>query len=217
MMARVMPRKKVAVLVAEFVGTFALASAVYAMASRTAFPFFGAAAAGMAVAVMILLVGAVSGGHFNPAVTFGLWTRRKLETSVAIVYIAVQMLAGLVSLGFTRYLLEEPIKNMATETWDIRVLVAEAVGTALLTFGIAAAVAQAYEGGRLAATIGASVFIGVVVASFAAAGALNPAVALGIYAWSGSYIVGPLIGSVVGFHLYDLLFAPLAAGSKRKR
>jgi aquaporin Z len=208
-------KKKLAPLVAEFVGTYALASAVYAMASRTGFPFFGAAAAGLTVAVMILLIGSVSGAHLNPAVTIVLWVRRKVSTSTAVVYIGTQMLAGLVALSVNHFLLDEAIKNMTTKTWDVRIFVAEAIGTFILGFGIAAAQDKAYEGGRLAAAIGTSVFVGVLLASFAAAGALNPAVALGIYAWNASYVTGPVVGALVGFILYDMLFASPAKAKKR--
>ncbi len=214
-MSVVLGKKKVAMLVAEFIGTYALASAVFAMASRTPFPFFGAAAAGMTVAVMILLFGSVSGGHFNPAVTLGLWTRRKISLTTAILYTKVQILAGLVALRVNHYLLDAGLNNSADKNWDMRVLVAEGLGTFILAFGIAAAIDQAYEGGRLAATIGASVFVGVLVASFAAAGALNPAVALGMYAFSASYIVGPLVGSVLGFQVHAWLFGAQSAKGKK--
>jgi hypothetical protein len=40
---------------------------------------------------------------------------------------------------------------------------------------------------------------------------LNPAVALGARSWVwGSYVVGPLLGAVVGTNLYALLFAGTA-------
>ena len=42
-------RKKIAMLVAEFVGTFTLSSVILAMIGRTTFPFFAALAAGLAV------------------------------------------------------------------------------------------------------------------------------------------------------------------------
>ena len=200
-------KKKIAMLVAEFLGTYALASAVLAMASRTSFPFFGAAAAGIALALMVLVIGSTSGSHINPAVTFGLWTLRKVPTNQAAAFIAVQMAGGFVALRTNQYLMNEVFENTATTNWDWRVVLAEAIGTFVFTFGIAAAVYKAYEGAQLAATIGASLFVGVLLASFGAAGALNPAVALGVNSWSASYIVAPLVGAAIGMNLYKYLFA----------
>lgn len=210
-------RRKVAMVVAEFMGTFALASAVFAMSGRTSFPFFGAAAAAVTLATMVLVIGPTSGAHINPAVTFGLWTLRKVSTSQALVYIAAQMLGGLVALRTNQYLLDRTFENLAERNWDWRVLLAEALGTFIFTFGIAAAVYNAYQGVQLASAIGASLFVGVLVASFAAAGALNPAVAVGTSNLSASYMVGPLVGALLGMNLYALLFVPEKAVAKRKK
>jgi hypothetical protein len=50
------------------------------------------------------------------------------------------------------------------------------------------------------------------VASVAAAGTLNPAVALGARSWEwGTTLLGPILGAVIGFNLYALLFAPTDA------
>lgn len=200
-------RKKVAMLVAEFLGTYALASAVLAMAGRTSFPFFGAAVAGATLAVMVLVIGSTSGSHVNPAVTLGLWTLRKVPTKQAVVFIAAQMLGGFVALRTNQYLMNQIFENTASENWDWRVVLAEVIGTFIFTFGIAAAIYKNYEGGQLAATIGASLFAGVLLASFGSAGALNPAVALGINSWSASYIIAPFVGAVLGMNVYKYVFA----------
>jgi len=209
-------RKKVAMLVAEFVGTYALASAVFALAGRTSFPFFPAVAAGTTLALMVFMFGAVSGAHINPAVTFGLWTLRKVPTSQAIVFVAVQMLAGFVALRVNERLLNSSVEHLAKTNWDWRVIVAEAIGTLVFTMGIAAAIYGKYEGGRLAAAIGMSLTVGVLVASFGASGWLNPAVALAANSLSASYVLGPLIGAVLGMNIYALLFAPTTANAKRR-
>ena len=208
-------RKKIAAPVAEFFGTFVLASAVLAMAGRTDFPFFPAVAAGMAVAVMVLVIGPVSGAHINPAVTLALWTRRKVSATTAVVYVVVQMLGGFTAWQVNQYLIDETVANMAKTNWDLRVVIAEAIGTFVLGFGIAAAVSNKYEGGRLAAAVGGSLFGGVLLASFAAAGTLNPAVALGVQAWSLSYVVAPLVGAVLGMHVHALVMESRSAPAKK--
>ncbi len=201
-------RKKIAIVVAEFLGTFSLASAVLAMAGRTSFPFFPAVMAGGTLGLMVLAIGSVSGAHINPAVTVGMWTLRKIGTTSAAVYIVAQLLGGAVAWRFNEYLLNSPLKNIAGDKFDWRVLIAEAVGTFVFTFGIAAAVYQGYKGLRQAVAIGGSLTLGVLIATFASNGALNPAVALGINSWSFAYVAGPLLGSILGMNLYAQLFAP---------
>lgn len=120
-----------AALVAEFVGTFILASAVLAMVGRTSFPFFAAMAASLAMTGMTLAFGSASGGYYNPAITVAAWTVRRLETARALVYIAAQMLGGVVAWTLNQWLLGTTLKNIANTTFDWRVFTAEAVGTAV--------------------------------------------------------------------------------------
>src|SRR5438045_2916835 len=53
-------------------------------------------ATGAILAVLILVFGPLSGAHFNPAVTIGFALRGKLPWSEAAIYIAAQLLGGLV-------------------------------------------------------------------------------------------------------------------------
>ncbi len=204
-------KNRIAALVAEFLGTYVLASVVLSMAGRTAFPFFVAAAAGATVGLMVLVIGNSSGAHINPAVTIGLWTIRRVDTVRALTYLAAQALGGLVAWKLNEYLLNSPLKSIAGDRFDWRVFVAEAVGTFVFTFGVAAAVYLAYRGLRLAVTIGASFGAGVLVATFASNGLLNPAVALGVKSWSLAYVGAPILGAIVGMNLYALLFSTVLA------
>jgi aquaporin Z len=201
-------RDKIAMIVAEFIGTFTLASVVLAMIGRTSFPFFAAVSAGAVVGLMTLIIGAASEAHLNPAVTIGLWWIRQVQAARAVVYIAAQMLGGLVALTLNEYLLNKSLPSIAGDKFEPRVLVAEALGTALFTFGIAAAVSQGHRGLKKAVTIGGSLSMGILLASFASNGLLNPAVALGTQSWSWAYAAGPVLGGLVGVSLYTLLFAP---------
>src|SRR6266513_5672249 len=85
--------------VAEFIGTFTLifvgVGAIYQNAGLLAVAF----AHGLAIAVMVSATGAISGGHLNPAVTFGLWVGRKIDTKGTIAYWIAQ-LAGASVAGF---------------------------------------------------------------------------------------------------------------------
>ncbi len=201
-------RRKIAMILAEFIGTFALATVVLVVSRQFAVSYFTAVAAGATLALMVLVVGAVSGAHINPAVTIGLWTQKKIENTQAVVYVAAQMLGGAIALAYVEYLLKVDFRNQAASDFSTRVFVAEVVGTLIFTFGIAAAVYQGYEGLRKAATIGASLTAGILVASVGSLGVLNPAVALGINAWSFTYVVAPIVGAVIGMAAYSQILAP---------
>jgi glycerol uptake facilitator-like aquaporin len=205
-------REKVATLVAEFLGTFMLASAVIAALLVHAPALFVAPVAGFTLALAVLTIGAVSGAHINPAVTIGMWSIRKIDSMRAVMYVAVQLLGGAVALLFADYLLKDaPLQSIATKAFDMRIFTAEAVGALIFTFGIAAAVYQGYKGLRAAATIGTSLGIGILIASIAGGNAiLNPAVAVGIHSWNFAYFTGPILGALIGMNLYVQLFVPRA-------
>lgn len=91
-------------LAAEFIGTFWLVlggcgSAVIA----AGFPNLGiglmgvALAFGLTVLTMVYALGPVCGGHFNPAVTVGLWAGGRFETKDVIPYIIVQVIGAIVA------------------------------------------------------------------------------------------------------------------------
>ncbi len=208
-------RQKVAMLVAEFLGTATLTAAVYAMAVRTSFPFFSAAAAGVTIGLMVLLVDTVSGAHINPAVTLGLWTLRKIDTAMAIVYIAAQVLGAVGAWRLMEYLMDTPLKDIAGKNVDWRVMIAEGIGTLIFGWAVAAAVDRGLEGTQKAVTIGTAFFIGILVAAFASNGLLNPAVAIGVHSWSASYLAAPVVGAVVGMNIYTYVFAGLKPARRR--
>lgn len=83
---------------AEFIGTFALVSAVCGAALFSA-PSAGlvavAFAVGLSVLAMAYAFGSVSGGHFNPAVTLGLVAAGRFEAGKAVPYIVAQVAGGI--------------------------------------------------------------------------------------------------------------------------
>jgi aquaporin Z len=89
-------------IVAEFFGTFWLVLGGCGAAILAAgFPslgigFFGVAFAfGLTVLTMAYAVGHISGGHFNPAVTLGLWSAGRCANKHVIPYIVAQVLAAI--------------------------------------------------------------------------------------------------------------------------
>src|SRR6185369_16488251 len=93
-------------LVAEFLGTFWLVfggcgSAVIA----AAFPDVGIGLTGVSLAFGLTVVtgayalGPISGGHFNPAVSLGLWAGGRCRADLLLPYIVTQVVGGIVGAG----------------------------------------------------------------------------------------------------------------------
>jgi len=209
-------RHKLAVVLAEFVGTYVLATAMLAMLVRTNFEFFSAVAGAVVYGGFYLLFGSVSGSHLNPAVTLAQWTLRKISTVHAAVYIVVQVLAGLVAWKVGQYFLGQALSKTATGGLDTRVLIAEGVGA--LIFGMAigyVALNKELEAPKKAVVLTGGLFAGIVVASLASNGLLNPAVAIAARSISWAYIVGPIIGLILGVNIYNVVFGtgPIKVGS----
>lgn len=200
-------KNKLAMLVGEFLGTTALTLTVLSIShSQLSLSYFVATAAGLTYLLMVLALGGISGAVFNPAMTIGLWTVRKLRTLQALSYIAVQLLGGAVAWWLFVYLTKvNGVHN--TGTFSARVMVAELVGTFIFAFVWASAVYQRFNLVARAAAIGGGLTAGAIVASLASGALLNPAVALGLRQWGwGTYVLGPVLGAVIGFNLYNLLF-----------
>jgi glycerol uptake facilitator-like aquaporin len=187
------------VLVAEAVGTFMLAGA--AMVAAPDQPLL----VGLTMALIAAAISGVSGAHVNPAVTFGLWSMRKLEAVKVPFYWVAQFIGALAAfLVVGVYSGNTKLDLGSFTTWNWNIVLLEVVGTAIFLFGIAAALKYAQTVLARAAVIGLSLTVGLVVAgglvttaatraqtevqsgkitsvdaSFAAQGAaLNPAVAL---------------------------------------
>lgn len=88
-------------LAAEFVGTFWLVLGGVGSAVLAAFPNGGigllgvALAFGLTVLTMAYAVGHISGGHFNPAVTVGLWLAGRFTRRDVPAYVGIQVLGAI--------------------------------------------------------------------------------------------------------------------------
>lgn len=207
-------RKKVAALVGELLGTGVLTLLVLSVQRSTiGVPFFVATAAGVTVIVMMLAIAGTSGGHFNPAITLGMWTARKVTTLRAILYIAAQLLGAWLAYVLYTYFVNNTLQNVGGH-YSGRILVAESVGTGIFAFVWASAFYQRFSLAVKASVSGLGYTIGIIAASSAAIGLLNPALALGIRSWVwGTYVLGPVVGAIVGVNLYSLLFTEGGAKS----
>mmetsp|Transcript_86592 Transcript_86592/g.149851 ORF Transcript_86592/g.149851 Transcript_86592/m.149851 type:complete len:537 (+) Transcript_86592:95-1705(+) len=155
--------------------------------------------AGAALACAIYSLGDVSGGHFNPAVSFAVWLcgRSKLPATATFLYIIMQVMAATIS-GFVLSFIhdEGPYDNEVygvhpkTGTDWVQVIISELVFTFLLCWVVLSVgtTSQAYPGNApppkrnfyAALAIGLCVTIGGFAVGGVSGAVLNPAVALGL-------------------------------------
>jgi glycerol uptake facilitator-like aquaporin len=166
-----------------------------------------------------------SGAHFNPAITIGLWTVRKVSSLRAVLYIVTQMFGAWAAYELFNFFYvhlatkEVPAAYENLQSWDLHIFLAEAFGALIFAMGFAAAYKYAKNNQSTYSGFVAIAFaIGVMVASIASvsavvAGLINPAVAEGMrvfHIWSGAswgtYVLGPVVGAIVGFNLYEFFF-----------
>lgn len=89
-------------LIAELVGTFVLVFAGIgsAVIAGDQIGVVGISLAfGLALLVMVYVVGPISGCHINPAVTLGLWVRGRIEAKSALGYFVAQIVGAILASG----------------------------------------------------------------------------------------------------------------------
>ena len=182
-------------------GTFSLSLAVV-VAVHAGGPISVPLVAGLTLGLFVYSLGHISGAHFNPAVTLGAWTVGKIKHHDAILYLIAQFIgAGLAMMVAVNS--GANISLIVANTGAIAL--AEIIGTFFFTFGIAAVVFGKTPAQMSGLTIGASLVLGVVVASaLGSNGVLNPAVAMALGSFNLMYLVGPIIGSILGMNVYRI-------------
>jgi aquaporin Z len=181
-----------------------------------------ALAHGVVLAVLVSALGPVSGGHFNPAITFGVWLAGQIPGRRALSYVIAQLIGGLVAAWSLRAVFSAAVSpNLGTPALGTGIdpLVGvgiEAVLTLVLlvaVFGTAIDPRGSKVGGlAIGFAVGADILMGgpLTGAAMNPARWFGPAAVTG--AWDNSYvwIVGPLIGAAVAALLYRFFFLPEA-------
>lgn len=156
-----MPENLVNILIAELIGTFTLTIIALFAASILA-PLY----VGLGLAAIVFMIGAVSGAHVNPAITFGLWSMRKLQTVLVPFYWAAQFLGAMAAVVLIGALANSPMaldfSHFTTFSWSIFAL--ELVGSAIFMFGVAAVAGRAkLSSGSKAFGVGLALMAGLLV------------------------------------------------------
>ena len=225
-----MPRLA-SVLVAEAIGTFLFffvgigAVVLGSFTGDTSGGLIGVAFAhGLALAVMVSALGAVSGGHFNPAVTFGVWLTGRIEPGRAALYIVAQLVGGVAAALAVRAVFPEsawqPVAIGTPAVADGISVTGAIIVEAILTMVLVTAVfgtaidPRAPKLGGLA--IGLAVAVDIMMGGTLTGAAMNPARWFGPAAVSGNWangyvwVIGPLLGAAVAALFYRYVLLPEA-------
>ena len=196
--------------VAEAIGTFALvfagtgAMVVNDLSGGVVTHVGVALTFGLVVMAMIYAVGDVSGAHFNPAVTFGFWTARRLSLSDVAPYVASQCVGALFASGVLRILFasHETLGATLPAGGIPQFFLLEIVLTFFLMFVILGVTSGPKEEGALAGVaIGATVALAALFAGPISGASMNPARSLGPALFSGEwtalwlYLSAPVVGA----------------------
>ncbi len=214
-MSAALPKK----CVAEFIGTFALIFIGVGAIHNASDPSAGvgllgvALAHGLTIAVMVSATAGISGGHLNPAVTFGLLVGRKISVRDAVAY-WVSQLAGGAAAGFLllsllgKMAVADGTPDLGKATSAGAGIVIELVTTFFLVFVVygSAVDGRAPKIGGLA--IGLTVALDILFAGPLTGASMNPARTFGPALASGHwanhfvYWVGPLLGGGLAGLIY---------------
>lgn len=206
--------------IVEAIGTFFLVLTVASVVIEPGAGALAPLAIGSALMVMVYAGGHISGGHYNPAVTLGVFLRgRATATDLAVYWVAQLVGAALAVFAF------QALRGGAYDVVPLQLATVPAfLAEFLFTFALVyvvlnVATARGNEGNsHYGLAIGFTVLIGAYSVGGISGGAFNPAVAVGItmlgIAGLGSlwlYLVANLLGGAAA----GLLFNALDLGSDK--
>jgi aquaporin Z len=210
-------------LVTEVVGTFIFLSVI---ALSGPIGPLAPLAIGTGLMVMVYMGGHISGAHYNPAVSFGVFLRRKLGAKDMVAYWLAQLVGSALAFVFG-YLAtgHTPGIHPGAKVQVLQALAVEILFTAglvLVVLNVAATKAtqgNSFYGLAIGFTIVAAVFAGGPISG----GAFNPAVGFGatlgsaLFAGGGwsdlwIYFVGPFVGAAIGAGIHNFQVGGKDAG-----
>lgn len=198
-------------LIAEATGTFALLFAGMLSIANDATLLGVAFAHGLAIAVMAMALGTVSGGQFNPAISIGLSLTGHQKWSETLAFIPAQFIGGILG-AFAAVAvagqdtLSRAGYGAATLGSGVSVgggLLAEIITSAFLVLVVVkVAIHQKSVLGGL--IVGLTIVVGILAVGPLSGATMNPARALGAVVvggdWANQWIywVGPVLGGAIG-------------------
>ena len=159
-----------------------------------------------ALMVLIMLFGPVSGAHFNPAVTLAFLLRREIAPGAAGLYVATQVVSGIVGVLVVHIMFEQQIVQIST---NMRYGTGQWLGELIATFGLVITILGVIRWRPSAVPYAVGLFIAAAMWFTSSTSFANPAVTIA-RALTDSF-TGIAPGSVVPFLAAELLGAALAA------
>ena len=189
----------------ELIGTFFLVLTIGCTVIAGGGGVIAPLAIGAVLMVMVFAGGHISGAHYNPAVTLGMWIRGRCETKDLVPYWIFQLIGATLAASAVKFLKAgAPVSAMAPATAPA--LIAEFLFTFALVYVVLnVATAKANAGNSFyGLAIGMTVMTGAFAVGNISGGAFNPAVAvgisiLGLSSWSNLwiYLVAELLAAAV--------------------
>lgn len=198
--------------IVEFIGTFFLVMSVGLTVVEPGAGAFAPLAIGCTLMIMVYAGGPISGGHYNPAVTLGVWMRGKCETKDLFPYMVMQVLGAAAATLVVGFQKGNPMVTAMNP--DItKSLINEFLFTFALVFVVLNVATSKKSAGNsyYGLAIGFTVVVGAIAGGAISGGAYNPAVAtgitmMGLVSWSSLwiYLVGNFAGGAVAAMLYKI-------------
>lgn len=206
---------------AEFVGTFALVFVGIGAIKTAGNDIVAVALAhGLTIGAFATALMHISGGQFNPAVTFGLFCGGHMKITDAITYWISQLLGAVIAawicLGlFARDVVVTGTPQLAINLTATQGILVEAILTFFLVF-IIHGVAVDPRGMKSVAglVIGATITLDILFGGPLTGAAMNPARVFGpalvANFWKDHivYWIGPMVGGALGGFVYRMLMEP---------
>ena len=196
-----------------------------ALASKNAGPM-APLAIGFMLGTLVFAFGYISGGHFNPAVTFGIFLIKKIERKKALLYVASQILGGFLGALFAYAIIDDqkafgaPWPNPAGTdhgSYAFRAFLSEFVYTfVLVSVVLNVACSHQKDNDFYGIAIGFTVTSAAWSVGGISGGSFNPSVATGLQlvkcffsdcqplAWIWIYWLAPLLGGAVAAFMFKI-------------
>ena len=192
-------------LIVEFIGMFIFMFTVGMATNHAGAGVLAPLAIGAVLMVMVFAGGHISGAHYNPAVTLGIWMRGKIETRDVAGYVIAQIAGAVLAALAVKYL-KVGVEVVPMNLPILPALLAEFLFTFALVFVVLnTATAKGTAGNSFyGLAIGFTVMAGIYAVGGISGGVFNPGVAvgisiLGLSAWSSIwiYLVANFAGGAV--------------------
>lgn len=217
---------------AEFFGTLIICLIVVFDSYLGGFMFSTAFLIALSIGLFIYYTGgSLPMAYFNPVITLAILSLGKIRFKDAILFLSAQLFAGAIALllnlwifeysgydyerfwggsplltGFGRSMSIMDVSKPLPAGWtDMLPWIGEILGTFFFSFAVAAVIYDRVPKKFTGIIVGGSLFLGIVLASALSYGYLNPMLAHADISLTKVYLIGPIIGALLGMWAFKLL------------